>query len=461
MLPLAAAVLALSALATWAWGFTIDDAYVIARFAENVSAGEGYGMNPGAPADGVTGPLWLIPALVGASMGKTILAQKITGLVLTLLALALVLRAQDGDRARWLLALLLVAQPTLAVWAVAGLATGAATLAITALAWAVAREKKDARLAWLGAVITGLLFFLRPEAVPAGGCAVVLLAGRPRSAREVGPYVVVIAGAVAVVAFRFVMFDSVLPISVQAKPASVLSGAGYLLRGVLVHTGVLGALLAIWSCVRAAPGARRIGLVLAVYLGSVVLAGGCWMPGFRLLVPALPLYAWLAMLGWFAIRHAAVRVVALVVMLALPILNGVAMAPSVANAEDSREIEGRALAARMSGTVALVDVGFLSYASGVRVVDLGGVTDPEVAAFPGGHLSKEIPESFLIRRDPDMIVLHAAAPPTVEGKQLMTLLGYPVERHVAQLPWVREHYEVQAVLPYAPGYWYVVLGKVR
>jgi hypothetical protein len=106
----------------------------------------------------------------------------------------------------------------------------------------------------------------------------------------------------------------------------------------------------------------------------------------------------------------------------------------------------------------MVDVGYLGWASGVRVIDLGGITDAEVARRAGGHLSKEIDAGWLAMREPDTIVLHAAAEPEVgpEGS-LRRLASSPVEMRVAAMPWVRANFRVERVVAYAPGYWYVVL----
>ena len=87
----------------------------------------------------------------------------------------------------------------------------------------------------------------------------------------------------------------------------------------------------------------------------------------------------------------------------------------------------------------MVDVGYLAYQSGVEVIDLGGVTDPQIAQLPGGHLDKAIPVELLQGRDPQALLLHSAHRPRHPEGRLRSLSGYPVERRVARLPWVREH----------------------
>jgi len=57
--------------------------------------------------------------------------------------------------------------------------------------------------------------------------------------------------------------------------------------------------------------------------------------------------------------------------------------------------------------VASLDVGWVGAAGDYDVIDLAGVTDPEVAYLPGGHTSKRLPADFLERRGVDALVLLA------------------------------------------------------
>ena len=105
-------------------------------------------------------------------------------------------------------------------------------------------------------------------------------------------------------------------------------------------------------------------------------------------------------------------------------------------------------------------MGYLGYRSGAPIVDLGGVTDPVIAGSAGGYLAKHIDPAYLARRDPAALVLHAAIAPEVDADgNLSQLLGYPVERRVAAMPFVRLRYRVERVVPYTPGYVYVLLVR--
>jgi hypothetical protein len=54
--------------------------------------------------------------------------------------------------------------------------------------------------------------------------------------------------------------------------------------------------------------------------------------------------------------------------------------------------------------VATLDAGWVGVAFPGHVVDVAGVTDPEVARLPGGHTSKLLPPDFLERQRVDVVV---------------------------------------------------------
>jgi hypothetical protein len=55
-------IIAILAVGLCAWPYTVDDAFIVARYARRLADGRGYTFNLGPPSDGVTGPLWLLPA---------------------------------------------------------------------------------------------------------------------------------------------------------------------------------------------------------------------------------------------------------------------------------------------------------------------------------------------------------------------------------------------------------------
>src|SRR6185312_13278828 len=103
--------------------------------------------------------------------------------------------------------------------------------------------------------------------------------------------------------------------------------------------------------------------------------------------------------------------------------------------------------------VALVDIGYLGYTSGVETTDLAGLTDPGVAPLPGGHLAKHISSAWLESQAPDTLLLHSSVPPSAANDgRLMELSGYPVEMRVARFAWVQREFRVARIFAYGPGY---------
>jgi hypothetical protein len=265
-----------------------------------------------------------------------------------------------------------------------------------------------------------------------------------------------------VVAFRWHTFGDPLPMSYRAKAGSLADGFNYMLTAVALATGGFGVALCALGVLRGGRAERVLGSVLLLHLLAVVLAGGDWMPGYRLLVPVLPLYAQLAAMGAARadLRRPALCVAGVALACALPALDLVTRVPELRQSADGRpELArlARLLVAR-AHTMALVDVGYLGYASGIDVIDLGGLTDPVIAAAPGGHLHKRIPPAYLEQRAPDAIVLHSRLPPLVAPDgELRAFEGYPVEQRLFALAKVRARFRVADIFRYAPDYYYVLL----
>jgi hypothetical protein len=455
-----------------AWPYTVDDAYIVARYALRLTRGEGYTWNPGPATDGVTGPAWLLPGLAAAAGGyDPVIAAKVVGLCCAALAACLSIASQQkrarGTQLAWIAALLLVCQPSLGGSGSSGLETGAATLALTCAADA-ALAASAPRVLSLGAAIA-MLAWLRPELAPAAAVFLMFATFRVGWRRSWRAWAIAAASAVAICLFRFRLSGSLLPMAWHAKAGSLYDGFFYAARALPVLTGVTGSALALAGAVLGQSRERVRAWALLAHLAAVVLAGGDWMPGFRLWVPLLPQYALLAAVGSERLwrRGGAARVlcgVALVPACAVPLLDLALRIPEWQSAGRSRASIGSAIARDLreqTQRVALVDIGFLGYASGVTTIDLAGLTEPAVAAFPGGHLAKRISSAWLEAQAPDALLLHSALPPTAAADgRLLRLAGYPVEMRVARFSWVKQQFRVVQTYAYGPGYHYVLLRRL-
>lgn len=482
-----ATLVSIPAVGLCAWPYTVDDAFIVARYASRLAQGHGYTFNAGPPTDGVTGPLWLLPGWIATRLGlDPVHVAKCIGLLCSTLACAAIVqrlsRRALGTCTALLAATLLALQPTAGGWGVAGLETGAAMLLVTWAALAATRRPARHRVArdahesasraargapWQLGCALALLAWLRPELAPV---AVVLLSAlvlRQGLRRAAPALLLAVAGAASVVVFRLALFGEALPLAVAAKPGSLTNGIDYALRGALISTGVFALPLMAWGTLRGRSEERWLGAAWLVHGLAIVLAGGDWMPGFRLFAPLLPLAIWLAAVGAAQLvartKRAPAWVGGALVLLSVAFfgLDLFTRIPEWRAAEQSREGPGRALAARLRSAatrVALVDIGFLAHASGLTVIDLGGITDPAIARMPGGHLDKRVPDAWLAERAPDAIVLHSAKPPLLAANaRLAALDGYPVEQRIARGAWVQRNFRVALTVEYAPHYHYVLL----
>lgn len=489
---LVATLIAIPAVGLCAWPYTVDDAFIVARYASRLAQGQGYTFNAGPPTDGVTGPLWLLPGWIATHVGLDPLrAAKSVGLLCSTIACAAIVqrlaRRALGTCTAIVAASLLALQPTAGGWGVAGLETGAAMLLVT---WAaLAATRRSARhggahhlhgpaprarrtAAWQVGSAIALLAWLRPELAPVASVLLLMLIVRQGVRAAAPALVLAFAGAASVVLFRLALFSEVLPLAVAAKPGSLANGLDYVTRGALISSGVFALPLMLWGALRGRSEERWLGAAWLAHGLAIVVSGGDWMPGFRLFAPLLPVSVWLAAVGAGRVFGRALRArtkrgaawFAGALVLLSTAFFGVDLStriPEWRAAEQSREGPGRALAARLrsaASRVALVDVGFLAYASGLPVIDLGGITDPAIARLPGGHLDKRVPDAWLAERAPDAIVLHSAKPPLLAaGGRLLALDGYPVERRVARDAWVQRNFRVALTIEYAPHYHYVLL----
>lgn len=440
------------------WPFTVDDAFVYARFADNLIHGAGYRFSPGgALDDGLTAPPWVLAHVFGLAGAKAL------GALAALIAWGRVVAASRGGGGLWATLFLLV-QANLHAWSVAGLETGLALLVFTELGLRSRRAHESVSSAVFAGGLAGALAWLRPELTPGALVFVGVLAFR---SGRVGKIALGVAGAVAlgVVGFRLALFGHAFPLAVDAKPGDVATGASYVLRGLLV-TGLGVALLTAWLRRRELP----IVAALVLTLLALPLAGGDWMPGFRLLVPLLPLGGFVFGASVVSDRGREPLLVAVALLaLAIPSADLVAQVPRYHDSSRARETVGAEIVEALrthGGPVAMVDIGYFGWASGVAVVDLGGVTDADVASLPGGHLAKRVRAEWLRERGPRAILLHAFAEPEVSpDARLVGLAGFPVERRVAGFPWVRERFRVARVLRYQeaslgePAIWYVLLTR--
>lgn len=418
------------------WGFSVDDAWIVSRVVENGLRSGTYTFNASEPRTDAITPLGyaeLVGALCRLSGSfEPFAVARVLGLVATL-ASALVAawsalgpRHSEGVTPTWhrLLpwTLALAACPTLAAWAGAGLETPAVGLLCTlgcALSESWADRRSSASAGAVGAVCFGAAVGLRPELVGFGALAVIQL-GRTRG--RVGPsewlcLVAFLLPACAPAVVRLVAFGTPLPLSFLAKEPEATSGLRYLLGGL----AFCGPVWLIWSLPFAQQSReRRWALVAGAHVLSVGLAGGDWMPLYRLWAPVLPWLGAVCVRSW---RPSWASWALLVLACSANALLLGAHGVKAGRVLASRDAMVQELTPLLheAHVVAAVDIGWVGRATSARVVDLAGVTDPRVARLPGGHTSKLIHPGFFAARSVDAWIIRARDRAYVPGAPLETV----------------------------------------
>ncbi|WP_437603446.1 hypothetical protein WMF28_17785 [Sorangium sp. So ce590] len=454
-------------------GFTVDDALITARYAHHLARGLGYRFNAAGPVtDGVTPLGWafvLAPFAAGGPLAALAAAKALGVVAWTLAAGALALAIdRASDRPVRFAALALVpASAPLAAWSAAGMETGvvaalgALSVALPALGGALA-----------GAACAGAAAALRPELLPFA--LVVALAAqaapraegaggapprpeRPAWARALAALALAGGPFAAVAVTRLAIFGRAAPLAALAKAPDASLGARYALACFLL-TGPVALIAPVaWRALPAWP--RGLLAAIAVHFLAVAAAGGDWMPLSRLVVPALPAVA-LAAAHVASVADARATALRIALALAGQLFVMIRVGPTAARVGVDRLRVVEELRGALAGAevVAALDIGWLGAATGATLVDLAGVTDPAIAALPGGHTTKRIPGALLDARGVDALVLLLAEGQALASPWTATRFARGVELHLARLPGAGEAFAPAAVSG-VPHLRYVVLRR--
>ncbi len=407
------------------WGFTVDDALIPLRYAHHLAIGAGYCFDIGGlSTDGVTPLPWaflLAPFAESPDLVIGLARVKLFGIVaLTVSGFALGRRMGRLVEARRSLLAAIVALGCLALafqvgaWAASGMETGVATALAT---FAVVSFDRPVR----AAALAGLVAALRPELVV---WAMIVAAGAevghsrelgadlraPRAVRAVLASAVVAIAPFAICALvRTAIFGRPAPLAVLAKPSDLSHGLVY---GSAATVVVLTPLLALapLALQRGSVFAKTVALGAVAHFVVVIAVGGDWMPYARLMVPIAPS---LALVFVDLVAGRAIGAVSAMARSVVAIVIGGFVASSAASAGRHVQADRAALIERArpwlgsARAIAALDIGWVGAASDATIIDLAGLTDPSIAALPGGHTSKNVDMAMLLERGVDTIVVYS------------------------------------------------------
>lgn len=452
-------------------GDTIDDAYISLRYAQNLTRGDGLVFNPGERVEGYTNFLWVIVAAAAMALRAP---PEISLVAVSTLACG-VLAVHSVRRARALAA----DDPPAPGGLPAGAFTGALLATSTGLALHVNGGLESVAYAALltlagsalvdgraraFAALTSLAFLTRPEGALLGLLGTAWLLQRSRRRAEtlrdtVGVFALALAPYLA---WKLWYYGALLPNTLRAKQPELATGLRYVAWLAAWAAALLGAAsLGAPATLRSRP--RRAYLAMwAAHTAAVALQGGDWMDGYRLLLPSLPwlfialdaplraLFArpksprgWvgalaaLGALGWWLHANGASTLAQRDKVTRTTMRDAVRVALM------------REITAKGYRSVATFDIGLTGYAApGLRVVDLGGLTDVAIARAPGTHWEREIPEALFAARAPDLALITIALP----SQQF----SYGVERRIVNAPWFQRDYRGLCALNVVGAYALVI-----
>lgn len=396
--------------------WTVDDAYISFRYAENAVAGHGLVFNPGEPVEGYTSFLWVVLLAAGHALGlPTEPLSKVLGVALTAAIPALVATAPRwapiDERGAAAAALLAGTSGALTAWAAGGMEVGLVALLALA-AWIAHGRAEDPRSAAVAGLIGGLGVLARPDLALVPLVAAADLALRRRW-DLLGAYVL---GAAALPvpheAWRLATYGYPLPNTFYAK---VGSGTDQLVRGLAYLGGYALPGLPVLVGFLAAPRWRAPLAWAALHLAYVVAVGGDGLPAWRFVAPVVPV---LAVGAGIVLQRRPV--------LALPLAAWQLAALWLDPEQNQRVVEGNvgrngAEVGRFLGgllppgtLIATNTAGSVPYFSGLPAIDMLGLNDahiahrdmPRMGRRKAGH--EKADGAYVLSRDPEVILFGAA-----------------------------------------------------
>jgi len=468
-----------------------DDAYITYRYAENWANGDGFVFNAGEePVEGYTNFLWTLIIGIGIRLGidPQLLAPHL-GLLATIgaawLTALLARRLGAGPWLAALAALLMAVRPGITVHGMGGLETPLFMLLLLASVYPRTRFERTSRDNVLSGTCLGLAALTRPEGMLLYGLlelADLAAALRMRAGfgswfagvlRRGIPFALIVGVHMA---WRVTTYGDWVPNTFHAKVAGgdAVWAAGYAYsRDAVLSLGLI--LVVVPYLVAGMTAGRRARLtclwITTVYLAYVGYVGGDYIPGFRFLLPIMPL--------WCALAAASLEIVgrrlngargALGAGVLLVALGGFYTAHDFQThgfwpQQDRRHRELVAAGKKLGeilppdAWLAATAAGRVPYFADRRCVDMMGLSDRHIAAQPAkvgdtlelaGHLKGD--GAYVIDRQPDAIAfLRLIVRPTPltnqpNWPQATRRQAFSIsEREIAAMPRFRKEYRLYSL----------------
>ncbi|UCD94982.1 MAG: hypothetical protein JSU69_02715 [Candidatus Zixiibacteriota bacterium] len=374
------------------WDYSIDDAFVTFRYAENLSKGSGFVFNPGdKPVEGYSNFLWVLILSLTYSVGlPTYTTAKVLGVIFFLItgAVWFLYFENSPGKYMWLTGPFFLITPITAFWAVSGLELGLYAFLLVGLALAIFRKSL-----W-SLAFGALLVLVRPEGFIIALVLVVtgLLAGGRSIWRQKKKFYIlnIIVPAVTMtllIIFRMVVFGYPMPNTFYAKSTFSLYSLTEMLKMSLYFLPLTAFFaVGIYRVTRKAEYDMRI-IVFAVVLLCMVVINCTAHPvmniNLRYLTAFLPFYLAVAL---FALGSGDRRKLSRLVLA----FSAISLMIPAGQVYSSVKLERKIMEAQTEliefvkskppgTTISLTDVGRVPYYTDAICYDLWGLTSEDIA----------------------------------------------------------------------------------
>jgi arabinofuranosyltransferase len=434
------------------WGYTVDDAFISYRYAENFATGHGLVFNTGEKVEGYSNFLWvmILAALYTAGLETVALSKYLGAFIAHGVLVATYVYAgrlgTDG-RYRGVPALLLASTPSFAVWSVAGLETALFSLLVLGGLLRFMHElNSDSRIPWSALLMT-FAAMTRPDGalllVLAGFVTLLCVARKRLPMRYAASwFAVALTLGLAYMAWRYAYFGHLLPNTFYVKSGrgmiQYLAGVNYTSAGIRKHGGIILFVVALIPLIAPSERLRKLRLLavfILLWMLYNVYKGHDVLPLFRFFVPMMPVVYLLAVAVVSPLVHVTgardsrgsrawtwglgVAIAGLLATNATVSILSQQYHPELKEYQvqlriNAKGFDHQALAlldiAPTNASIALIDAGAISYRTGWYVVDRWGLVDEHIAhSAAKGPLGEKFDEEYVLSKAPTFIQTHVTA----------------------------------------------------
>jgi len=373
------------------WDYSIDDAFITFRFAENLVNGDGLVFNPGdRPVEAYSNFLWLLVLAFVYLLGLPIyLSAKILGVLCFLFSGLIWLKygLKEQNKSVWLAGPLFLITPITAFWAVSGLELGLYSLLLTGFCLAVLRNSVWSFLFGSLIVITRLEGFGIALIILSAGWLADYLNSTSQKKYYLKNIIVLVIVLIGLITFRMIVFGYPMPNTFYMKLTASYRGILQLGIGLLYFTPVT--LLFVWGLYRFIISRQydKDVLVFSIaFLSQAIVscaADAVMNFHFRYMIPFLPLMLCIALISLDKIENKKYRYVILT-LICFSILTPY-RGLQATNEQEQRIITAQKELIKHLNTIeepitiSMTDIGRIPYYTKATYYDLWGLASEDIA----------------------------------------------------------------------------------